>query len=42
MYMDRNIELENRIKQRNHYDRLHKINSYSGMGMVCASVNEKN
>lgn len=41
MYMNRNLELENRIKERNNYDNLHKINSYGGMGMDCASVNEK-
>ena len=37
-YMDRNIELENRINKRRDYDILHGINSYGGMD---GSVNEK-
>ena len=41
MYMNRNLELENRIKERNNFDRLHKINSYGGMGMDGISLNEK-
>jgi hypothetical protein len=39
--MNRNLELENRIKERKTYDRLQKINSYGGMGMDGISVNEK-
>ena len=41
MYMDRNLELENRIKERHNYDILHRINSYSGMNMDCLSTNKK-
>lgn len=40
--MNRNLELENRIKERENFDRLHKINSYGGMGMDGISENEKN
>lgn len=40
--MNRNIEIENRIKARAEFDKLHKINSYGGMGMDGISVNEKN
>ncbi len=40
--MHKNIELENRIKDRNNYDKLHNINSYGGMAMDCATVNERN
>ena len=40
MYMDRDLELENRIKERYNYDRLHKINSYGGMGMDGISTNK--
>jgi hypothetical protein len=39
--MDRNLELENRIRERQNYDKLHKINSYGGMGMDGISVNEQ-
>jgi hypothetical protein len=40
--MNRNLELEKRIKERNDYDILNKINSYGGMAMDSISVNEKN
>lgn len=39
--MNRNIELENRIEERKKFDKLSKINSYGGMGMDCASADEK-
>lgn len=41
MYRNRNIELENRIKERQLSDKLKNINSYGGMGMDSISVNEK-
>lgn len=39
--MNIHVELENRINKRLHYDKLHKINSYGGMGMDCISKNEE-
>lgn len=39
--MNRNLELENRIKEIKNFDRLHNINSYGGMGMDGIYVNEK-
>ena len=39
--MDRNIQIENRIRKIIEHDTLHKINSYGWIAMDCASENEK-
>lgn len=39
--MNRNIEIEQRIKKRQQNDLLDGINSYGGMGMDCCSPAEK-
>ena len=39
--MNRNIEIEQRIKNRQANDLLYGINSYGGMGMDCCSPAEK-
>ena len=40
-YMDRNLHIEERIRERTKYDILHQINSYGGMGMDGITGDEK-